>query len=241
MRIDTPPYVTPAGVETLSNKTLTSPVLQGTVDGWISANETWTYASASTITVPTGAASKYKKGDRIKWTQTTVKYGAIVTVADTLLTIQVNTDYVVTDAAISANFYSHELNPIGYPGWFAMAAPTWTVSTFDDGAGGQPTTNIFRISIKGNTAFVKCQGSGTKAGANWYIVHNGGNMPVPANVTAAIKNVFGSCNAAWASNDFNGCAAYHSVDGWYMIFNSDVNIADNQAITGVTWSAIYEF
>ena len=32
-------------------------------DGWVSANEAWTYASASTITVPTGAASRYSKTD----------------------------------------------------------------------------------------------------------------------------------------------------------------------------------
>ncbi len=90
----------------------------GLIDGWTPASETWTYASASTITVPSGAASKYQKGDRIKWTQTTVKYGVIVTVADTLLTIAVNTDYTVANAAISANYYSHQDNPIGYPTWF---------------------------------------------------------------------------------------------------------------------------
>jgi hypothetical protein len=34
-----------AAQQTLSNKTHTSPLFQGTVDGWISANETWTYLS----------------------------------------------------------------------------------------------------------------------------------------------------------------------------------------------------
>jgi hypothetical protein len=87
-------------------------------DGWISANETWAYASASTITVPSGAAAKYAVGDRIKWTQTGVRYGVIVGVADTVLTIAVNTDYVVADAAISLNYYSHQASPVGYPQWF---------------------------------------------------------------------------------------------------------------------------
>lgn len=90
----------------------------GTADGWIDADETWTYASASTITVPSGAASRYSKGDRIKWTQTTVKYGVIVSVADTVLTIAVNTDYTVANAAITNNYYSHQASPVGYPGWF---------------------------------------------------------------------------------------------------------------------------
>jgi len=46
------------GTETLTNKTLTSPVFQGTIDGWIGATGTWTYASATTITVPSGAENK---------------------------------------------------------------------------------------------------------------------------------------------------------------------------------------
>lgn len=91
-------------------------------DGWVSAASTWTYASASTITVPSGAASIYQKGDRLKFTQTTVKYAVVVGVADTVLTIAVNTDYTVANAAISANYYSHQANPLGYPNWFAYTA-----------------------------------------------------------------------------------------------------------------------
>lgn len=122
-----------------------TPVSQN--DGWISAGETWTYASASTITVPSGAASKYSKGDRIKFTQTTVKYGVIVAVADTLLTIAVNTDYVVANAAISANYYSHESSPIGYPHWF-----NWTPTV---GASGSmtftvTTTEVSKFCVNGN-------------------------------------------------------------------------------------------
>lgn len=95
-------------------------VLPG-LDGWTSANESWSYASSNTINVPSGAASKYKKGDKIKWTQTTVKYGVISAVADTLLTIITNTDYVVTNAAISNNYYSHVENPIGFPQYFTFS------------------------------------------------------------------------------------------------------------------------
>ena len=117
----------------MTDKTFTSPVFQGTLDGWISANETWTYATASTITVPTGAASKYHIGDKIKWTQTTVKYGVIVGVADTVLTIAVNTDYVVTNAAITLNSYSHAANPLGFPPQFVF---TVTVTGFSSAPTG---------------------------------------------------------------------------------------------------------
>lgn len=98
------------------------------LDGWTPADATWTYASASTITVPSGAASIFQKGDRIKWTQTTVKYGVIVAVTDTLLTIAVNTDYTVANAAITLNYYSHQANPLGYPTWFNYT-PTLSIAT----------------------------------------------------------------------------------------------------------------
>lgn len=127
--------------QVLTNKTITSPVVRA-YDGWIDANESWAYASASTITVPSGAASKYQKGDRIKWTQTTVKYGVIVSVADTVLTIAVNSDYTVANAAITVNYYSHEQNPMGYPHWFNFV-------TTHGGFSADPTY-IFNYKIDGN-------------------------------------------------------------------------------------------
>jgi len=100
--------------------------------GWSYANETWTYASATTITVPAGAVSKYKKGDKIKLTQTTVKYFYIIGVADTLLTITGGSGYTLTNATISANYYSHNLNPIGFPAYFNYV-PTPSGLTIGDG------------------------------------------------------------------------------------------------------------
>jgi len=114
-----------AATQTLTNKTLTSPVLQGTVDGWISANESWAYASATTITIPAGGAAKYAKGDKIKLTQTTAKYFYVVGVADTVLTVTGGSDYTVADAAITLPFYSHQTSPIGHPIWFNWT-PTYT-------------------------------------------------------------------------------------------------------------------
>ena len=135
-----------AQTQTLTNKTLTSPVLQGDVDGWVGANETWTYASATTITVPSGAASTYQKGDKIKLTQTTVKYFYITAVADTVLTVTGGTDYTVADAAISLNYYSKVENPQGFPAYFNYT-PTWSS---DGGAfTNDPTVTYARFKIEG--------------------------------------------------------------------------------------------
>jgi len=133
----------------------------GIIDGWMPASETWTYVSANTIAVPAGAASKYAVDDRIKWTQTGVRYGVIIAVADELLTIAVNTDYVVDNAAISANYYSHQANPIGYPHWFA-----WTAVI--DWNGTDPTSGSITsaFKIEGKTCFIRLKAAYSSAGAN---------------------------------------------------------------------------
>lgn len=172
------------GSEVLTNKTLTAPTVQGAVDGWISANENWVYASASTITVPSGAASRYAKGDRIKWTQTTVKYGVIVAVADTLLTIAVNTDYTVADAAISNNCYSHEVSPVGYPGWFAYT-PTFT------GWSSDPTgmSNFYIIGTQ-CTVVIQCIGGTSNSATTNF------TLPVAsANIAQSQNTIVGVCDA----------------------------------------------
>lgn len=138
-------------------------------DGWQRVTDSWTYASASTINVPSGAASLYQKGDRIKWTQTTVKYGVIVAVADTLLTIAVNTDYTVANAAISAIYYSHQANPLGYPTTF-----TYTVNVTSGYTATVSAT--WKYSIIGNTCYIHyLQDAGGTSNASTVIIL----LPVP--------------------------------------------------------------
>ena len=148
-KVDHAIYADSAGTATTqtagdnSTKIATTAYVDKFANGWTPASEIWTYASANTITVPTGAANRYQKGDRIKWTQTTVKYSVIIAVADTLLTIAINTDFVVANAAISLNYYSHELNPIGYPCWFNY---TSTIT----GYSSNPTSIVDRFKVDGN-------------------------------------------------------------------------------------------
>lgn len=114
-------------------------------DGWQSVSDSWTYASADaptfTITVPSGAASLYGVGDRIKLTQTTVKYFIVTAVADTVLTVYGGTDYTLANAAISAISYSHMKAPIGFP----LDPTKWTVQTTNTATTTQssPTQNVW--------------------------------------------------------------------------------------------------
>lgn len=155
--IDVPVKATAAELDTGTDdaKFATALAIAGRAekDGWTPAREAWTYNAADKINVPAGAVSKYQKGDRIKFTQTTVKYAVIVDVADTLLTIAINTDYVVANAAITLPYYSHEVNPLGYPGWFAY---TSTLTGFS----ANPSGVITRFNILGNMCTAQAWDSG---------------------------------------------------------------------------------
>jgi len=114
-------------------------------DGWITPDETWTYASASTFTVPGDQTAKYIKGTRLKWTQTTVKYGVVASStygASTTVTIIVNTDHTIANAAITANYYSYAVRPQGYPAEFNYT-PTWT-----NVSGGTATYAVYSVNGK---------------------------------------------------------------------------------------------
>lgn len=148
-------------------------------DGWMPAGETWAYASATTITIPAGGASKYKVGDKIKLTQTTVKYFSVVGVADTTLTVTGGTDYTVASAAITLNYYSHMENPVGFPDWFAFTPTT--------GGGGSMTYTItsaevskFKVTGRMVTSWIHLLGT-TGGTASNYITHTLPITPVDAN------------------------------------------------------------
>lgn len=144
---------------TFSAPTVLSLANLQTWDGWQSANETWTYATATTITVPSGAASKYRVGDKIKFTQTTVKYFVIVGVADTVLTVTGGDDYTVANAAITVNYYSHSETPLGFPDWFNYT-PTVTA------ASGTFTTvaAVAKFALRGRVCHFKVEVTTTTVG-----------------------------------------------------------------------------
>jgi hypothetical protein len=136
-------------------------IANATTDGWIDALETWTYASATTITVPAGAASKYSVGDKIKLTQTTAKYFYVTAVADTVLTVTGGTDYTVANAAITFPYYSKASSPVGFPGWFSWT-PTFSGSvslTFT-----VATLHHSKFSIDNRKLFIELDATGTTGG-----------------------------------------------------------------------------
>jgi hypothetical protein len=91
--------------------------------GWIEVSDSWSYASASTITVPSGATAKYQVGNLVRLKQGGgYKYYVITAVADTLLTVYGGSDYTVANAGISDIAYSIVSMPLGFPSFFNFSA-----------------------------------------------------------------------------------------------------------------------
>ena len=189
-------------------------------NGWSSANETWAYASASTITVPSGAAAKYAVGDKIKLTQTTVKYFYIVGVSDTVLTVTGGSTYTIAAAAITSPYYSHVGSPNGFPQYFAYT-PT--------GVSATNCTMSCRFSIINRRAFV-----------DMLIDFTGGitftTMPtLPIPVSASYLSA-GVTNAAGVGSYFD-LGTLHSPGGLFPCVKASSTTVTITAPTGTAISA----
>jgi hypothetical protein len=118
-----------------------------TDDGWHYANETWTYLSATTITVPTDATTRYAVGDKISFYQSgSLKYFYITGVAATVLTVTAGTTYTVANAVITQPRHSTDATPLGFPTSFAFT-PSWTNLTVGTG-GNANNTGYFSMAGK---------------------------------------------------------------------------------------------
>lgn len=120
-------------------------------DGWTAAFQTWTYASSTTFTVPGDWTSVFAKGDKIKLTQTTVKYFYVVDVAHssgtTTVTVAAGSDYSLANEAITNPFYSKAQTPAGFPQWFTFD-PAFT------GFSTAPAAGNSRFSLSGTTCTI---------------------------------------------------------------------------------------
>lgn len=141
----------------MAQTTIKQRQIAGGLDGWIPAEETWTYASADdptfTFTVAADVTTKYSAGMKIKLTQGTVKYFIITAVStysggNTTITVYGGTDYDLADSAISANAYSMMKSPQGFPMSPAKWRETYS-STSNSTLTSNPnySTSAFSISV----------------------------------------------------------------------------------------------
>ena len=202
----------------MAQTTIKQRQIAGGLDGWIPAEETWTYASATTFTISGDKTSKYQKGDKIKLTQTTVKYFYIIGISysapNTTVTVTGGTDYTVANAAITLPYFSKIENPQGFPHTFA-----YTPSITYGGGTTNPTTatasgtfrligNIchvifyYNVSTRGTgdrnvvilTLPITAANSYSIAGSSWNVIYPGAiisNYPVYNATTTTCSHYLG--------------------------------------------------
>lgn len=126
-------------------------------DGWLSSNATWTYVSASSLTISGDVTAFIKKGTKLKFTQTTVKYFVVLTstyvAPNTTITVAINTSYTIANAAISAKYSSNFDNPAGFPQRFNFT-PTWGGLTAGNGTYSSAVYTLTRERCFGFVEFV---------------------------------------------------------------------------------------
>ena len=212
-------------------------------DGWQSAGETWTYATASTFTVTGDQTTKYTVGTKLKFTQTTVKYAVVLSSsygANTTVTILVNTGYTIANAAISANYYSYMTNPQGWPGWFALAAPTFNAAGaggLDDNAGGQPTVSETRINIEGRSVKIHMRGTGYKVTTDYYFYITTTGFPAIANTTE--QTILGIGHATNGGTEWLFSVRFISPNFYFETWNS-TTIANDTQLQSFSMTINYE-
>lgn len=136
-------------------------------DGWTDAtSETWSYASASSFTIAgVDKTAQYTKGTRIKLTQSsTVKYFVVTSSSfstNTTVNFTGGTDYTLANSAISANYYSYQANPQGYPTWFNY---TPTLSAASPMTYTSTSVNNARFRVNGQACHVFVDFTGTTGG-----------------------------------------------------------------------------
>lgn len=82
---------------------------------WTASGESWTYATSTTITVPTDATTKYDEGMLVKFTQATggTKYAVITNVATTVLTLFMLGGATLVNEALTSTQYTALASPLG--------------------------------------------------------------------------------------------------------------------------------
>lgn len=210
--------------------------------GWTEVSESWTYASANTINVPTGAASRYKKGVGIRWKQGgAYKYSYITIVADTLLTVTGGTDYTVANSAITDVAYTMTPHTaINFPVKYNCAAPTWSTATIDNGTGGQqPTAGSTSFVIRGNKVelLVQLGSSGAiKNGAGATLTVSAIPATLP-NIVAPTAGVLGY--GLIATVNYLAIVYYASATSFSVLSSS--SIADNASLAYTSLQVEYEY
>lgn len=188
-------------------------------DGWTTAGETWTYASATTFMISGDKTAKYSVGDKIKFVQTTQKYFYITAISygspNTTVTVCAGDVYSIANAAITVPYYSKMVTPNGFPGLFALTPSSITAFS------GTPVIDI-SFSISGRLITFNIEMSGNSNSTSTYFT-------LPSNLTlvSSGSKAYAVARASDNSSIITTAAAY----------NNTTQIFFSKSLTSVSWTA----
>lgn len=113
-------------------------------NGWTAISGTFTYASATTINVSSGAAAVHSVGEKIRFQNNdsgTYLYVYVIAIADTLLTVVGD---AVPNATLTDAYYSHTTSPVGFPHFFSYT-PILTATESNPTLNSSTLTGYFNI------------------------------------------------------------------------------------------------
>lgn len=149
---------------------------------WNTISDTLVYVNANQVKIEgVDRTSTYKKGTKIKITQTTDKYfyvsaDATLSGSDTIIPVYAGADYTVANAAITSPQYSYADRPLGFPTSFSFDLAPF-------GSGGSigsfaQTSNAARFSWTAGLVHVWGAGKVTNKGSwSGSVYHNLPIMP----------------------------------------------------------------
>lgn len=184
-------------------------------DGWIPITDTWAYASANTVTVPTNATNKYDVGDFISLVQSaTTKYFRIQSLTATVLTLEGVSGVTVANSTISSPRYSKARTPHGMPSagldwWQEIARNTLTVAGDTLAVTGIPAMTYLKVIIR-------AMGTGGTVGFSLRFNNDSGS-----NYSQRLSSNGGAdgTSTSQSSLPVAGAATYPFLGGIFEIFN----------------------
>lgn len=207
-------------------------------DGWIEISlGSPTRTGNTTFTTTTNLTSLWQKGFKVKYLDTTVKFGYVVALSaysSGSMTVTLAGDTLVGNP--SAFYYSGIENPLGFPPYFDTATITFDVTRIDNGSGSAITSTVSRFSIVGTkcTHFIKGP-TGYKVGSNIFYARWPRPSPMPTPIAHGVgSGAFGLSNILVIVTDFGAT----NTD---LYAAATASIADNTQTNGFSLSYDYLF
>ncbi len=132
-------------------------------DGWTSIGVAASTISATSVSLVGDWTTTLAVGDKIKLTNSTVKYFYVLSVAYSsvvsTVTFVTNSDYSISNNAVTLPYYSHAASPLGFPYWFSYTT-TYT------GWSANPTGQVTKFAMNGRIVHVQWDVPATSNGTS---------------------------------------------------------------------------